>query len=101
MEARRAGAGRGAGAWLLGCAPPGPGHLRSLPPALRIFEAKGLEICSDCFGPGGQSACLSPLPVSPRPALKASSAFHSPLKSSSLLGPVPSGRSPVDVYPPS
>lgn len=77
----RAGVGWRPEVWLLGCVPPVPCHVHSLPPALRVFEAKGLEICSDRFGPRGAVR----LP------------FHIPLKSSSLLGPVPSGRSPVDV----
>ena len=45
--------------------------------------------------------CRPASPLRPPPAPAASSAFHVPPKASSLPGPVPSGRSPVDVYPPS
>lgn len=41
----------GAKVWLLGGVPPVACHVHCLPPALRIFEAKGLEICSVRFGP--------------------------------------------------
>lgn len=49
----RAGVGWRPEVWLLGCVPPVPCHVHSLPPALCVFEAKGLEICSDRFGPRG------------------------------------------------
>lgn len=89
------GGGRRSGSW--GAFPQFPATYTVCPRPCASLRRRAWRFAQTALDPGGQSACLSPLPVSPRPALEASSAFHIPLKSSSLLGPVPSGRSPVDV----
>lgn len=93
--------GRGAGGLAPGVRSPGPRPPAQSAPALPSLRRRAWRFLQTASDPGGGSPPALPSAVSPRPALKASSAFHSPLKSSSLLGPVPSGRSPVDVYPPS